>query len=225
MLGIQTINMLSNKIKLVIFDLDGVIVSTDEKHFLSWKEVFLKELNTKIQKEDKNLVRGISRQESLKLLLEKYNIQNIDKDRFELLLENKDKIYKKRICELNPDDVYDNLIDLLEFLKEKNIKVVIGSSSRNAKTILEKLDLNKQFKYIVNLDEVKRSKPAPDIFLNAAKMMKIDPKYCLVIEDAQSGINAAKAANMQVIAYSNERKLYNYNELVNNHKQIIELLK
>lgn len=214
-----------NKIDLVIFDLDGVIVSTDEYHFLSWEQVFIEKFNIKIDREDKNIVRGISRSDSLTALLYKYNIDNLSEEEFNLLLEYKNDIYKNKLNSLTFDSANEGIVDLIEFIKNKGIKTIIGSASKNAPYILEKLGLKKYFDNIVEIDDQIKSKPNPDIFLKASTMMGIKPNKCLVIEDAQAGIDAAKAAGMKVIGYSEESKLYNYDAKVNNHKEVIELLK
>ncbi len=217
--------VINKNINTFIFDLDGVVVSTDEYHYDSWKETFQKIFNHEIEETAKDVVRGVSRAESLDKLLEKYDIKDIDNETKERALIYKNETYVKKINSMTTESVLEGVEDVLKFLKERNANVILASSSKNAKNILEKINFIYYFDSIVNVSKLKKLKPDPEIFLEAAKLANETVDNCVVIEDAQSGIDGAKLANMQVIAYNNSlQKLYNYNVEVRNHKELLSIL-
>jgi len=183
--------------KAVIFDLDGVIVSTDEYHYRAWKKVADEEA---IYFDDKiNMrLRGVSRMESLEIVLEKSQKQYSKKVKL-LLAERKNSYYLDLIKSLTPDDILPGVIDLLSQLKENGIKIAIGSSSKNSPEILSHIGLGSYFDATVDGNNINNSKPHPEVFLKAAAALGLDPQDCIVVEDAASGVAAALAAGMQVI--------------------------
>jgi len=183
--------------KAVIFDLDGVIVSTDEHHYRAWKKVADEEA---IYFDDKiNMrLRGVSRMESLEIVLEKSQKQYSKEEKL-LLAERKNSYYLDLIKSLTPDDILPGVIDLLSQLKENGIKIAIGSSSKNSPEILSYIGLGSYFDATVDGNNINNSKPHPEVFLKAAVALGHDPQECIVVEDAASGVAAALAAGMQVI--------------------------
>ena len=181
-------------IKAVIFDLDGVIVSTDEFHYRAWKKISVEE-NIPFDRQINQRLRGISRMKSLEVILErsekKYTQEEKDK-----LAERKNNYYKASLEELSPDDILPGVTRFMEKLKDAGIRTAIGSSSKNARLILERINLTDDFDAIVDGTEIAHSKPDPEVFLLAAKKLGIDPRECAVVEDAQAGIEAADKAGM-----------------------------
>ena len=185
------------RIEGVIFDLDGVLVSTDEYHYLAWKCIadieeitFDRELNERL--------RGVSRMQSLEIILERTE-KNYSFEEKEKLAFIKNEVYKWYITRLSPDDILPGGNEFLETLKNKNIKTAVGSSSRNASFILKKIGLMDAFDTVVDGTQINNSKPDPEIFLKAAERLNLLPSKCLVIEDADAGIEAARLGGMLVL--------------------------
>ena len=189
----------------VIFDLDGVLVFTDKYHFLAWKEI-AKELSIDFTEEDNNRLRGVSRRESLDIILEGYKGPELSEEKIEELLERKNNMYREFLKEMSPEDVTSDVRDTLKTLREKGYRLAVGSSSRNTSFILEKTGLSDYFDAVADGTMITRSKPDPEVFLKAAEFLGMDPKDCLVIEDADAGIQAAKAAGMHQAAIGAARK-------------------
>jgi beta-phosphoglucomutase len=178
------------EIKGFIFDLDGVICTTDEFHFLSWKAIADQE-GIEFNREINNRLRGVSRMDSLNIILEKAH-RSYTQEEKNALAEKKNNIYRSYLQTMSKDDVSKGCLELLSFLKEKGIKTAIGSSSKNTKTILEKIGLLNAFDAIVDGTMISHSKPDPEVFLKAAQLLSLTNKECIVIEDAEAGIDAAK---------------------------------
>jgi beta-phosphoglucomutase len=185
------------KISAVIFDLDGVIVSTDEFHYQAWKQISDQE-KIYFDREINERLRGVSRMESLEIILSHSDKIYNDKDK-EQLAQQKNEIYCELLNKLSPNDILPGVINLLLSLKAKDIKVAIGSSSKNTPFILEKIGLDTSFKTIADGNGIKKSKPDPEVFLLAAEKLGVTPEECVVIEDAQAGIDAAIAAGMKAV--------------------------
>jgi len=185
-------------IKGVIFDLDGVIVSTDKLHYKAWKKMAKKE-HIYFDEIINHRLRGISRMASLEIILEKSEKSYSDKEKHELA-KYKNDYYVKLLEVLSKNDILPGIMQIIYSLKERNIKVAIGSSSRNAKMILKNIDLLDEFEAISDGTNISKSKPDPEVFLKAAEMLKIKPANSAVVEDALSGIEAAKNAGMLAFA-------------------------
>ncbi|MEH6953698.1 beta-phosphoglucomutase [Neobacillus drentensis] len=185
------------KISAVIFDLDGVIVSTDEYHYQAWKEISDQE-NIYFDREINETLRGVSRMESLDIILSRSDRRYNDNEK-QLLALRKNEIYCKLLNNLSPNNILPGVINLLLRLKARDIKVAIGSSSKNTPFILQQIGLTSNFDAIADGNSIKNSKPDPEVFLLAADMMGVTPMVCAVIEDAQAGIDAAKAAGMKAV--------------------------
>ncbi len=188
----------------VIFDLDGVIVTTDELHYEAWKYMAEKE-GIHFDKLINNRLRGVSRMESLDIILEKAN-RTYDLDEKHALAQIKNDYYVSLLKHLTPKDILKDVVRVINKLKERGIKVAIGSSSKNTPVILKQIGLDQVFDTIVDGNDIVYSKPHPEVFLKAAERLNIDPKHCAVVEDAEAGIVAANRAGMTSIAVSDAKK-------------------
>lgn len=182
----------------VLFDLDGVIADTARFHFKAWKMI-AEQYNIELEDEFEENLKGIDRANSLKLILQYGNVEVSNND-FEQLLVTKNNYYLQLIQTLTPSDALPGIAKLFADLQADGIKIVIASASKNAPFILDKLQLTKYVDGIANPEHVAAGKPAPDIFLEAARIAEVAPNKCLGIEDAQAGVQAIKAANMVAVA-------------------------
>lgn len=182
-------------IKAVIFDLDGVLVTTDSLHYEAWKRLGEEIGITDFTKEDNVRQRGISRMASLEILLEKTDVKYTDAEKEELA-ERKNNYYKQSLGGLTKKDVLPGAKEVLEFLREHGIKTAVGSASKNAPMILEKTGLLPFLDAVACGLDVTKSKPDPEVFLKAAEKLSVPPKDCMVFEDADAGIEAAKRGGM-----------------------------
>lgn len=173
----------------VIFDLDGVLCHTDKYHYQAWKMV-ADEMGIPFDEEINNRLRGVSRMESFEIILEKATRSYTQKEKEEYASKKND-IYVQLLRAMRPNDISPDVIETLEFFKEKDVKMAIGSSSKNAMSILEQTNLLEYFDAVADGTKIKRSKPDPDVFLLAAELLQLPVQECLVIEDAKSGIGAA----------------------------------
>ena len=185
-------------IKTVIFDLDGVIVSTDDCHYRAWKKMADEE-GIYFDREINNRLRGVSRMASLEIVLEKANREYSEKEKQEMA-ERKNNYYKELICELTPNDILTGVTEKLDELKENGIKIAIGSSSKNTPIILKQIGLDSYFDAVSDGNNITHSKPNPEVFLKAAEMLNIAPEDCMIVEDADAGIEAGKRAGMKTLA-------------------------
>ena len=184
-------------IKGVIFDLDGVIVSTDECHFQGWKRLADEE-GIEFTREDNMRLRGVSRMQSLEFLLEKATRTYTDEEKQEMAAR-KNSYYRELLQDITPDDILPGAMEIMEELKKRGIKVAVGSSSKNTPRILQRIDLENYFDAVSDGNDIKRGKPDPEVFLIAAERLSLSPKVCLVVEDAKAGIEAALAGNMKAM--------------------------
>jgi beta-phosphoglucomutase len=191
-------------IKAVIFDLDGVIVSTDEYHYLAWKALADRE-GIFFSKEINHRLRGVSRMASLEIILENSK-KNYNEEQKKEMTSYKNNLYLEYLDELNPKSLLPNALEAIYYLKDKGIKVAIGSSSKNTKKILKQLEITELFDAIADGTDITRSKPNPEVFLVACERLGILCDECAVVEDAISGIQAAKAACMTAIAINDATK-------------------
>jgi len=182
-------------IRAFIFDLDGVITDTAEYHYRGWKRL-AEEQGLSFSRADNEHLRGIPRRESLMLLL---------KDRVYAeakileMMERKNKYYLDFIKEISPRDLLPGAKELLEELRAAGLKNALGSASKNASEVLDRLGIRSLFDAISDGHSVERQKPAPDLFLHAARQLNLSPAECVVVEDAAAGIEAAKAGGFRSI--------------------------
>lgn len=184
--------------KGVIFDLDGVIVSTDTLHYQAWKAL-ADELDIYFDEEINNGLRGASRMDSLNIILECCECRSFSEEERQMLAERKNQYYKESLHALTAKNIENNVHQTLAEIKEMGLKIAIGSSSCNAKTILLNTKMLDAFDVIVDGNDIEHSKPHPEVFIKAAERLKIKPTECLVVEDAVVGISAAKAAGMTAV--------------------------
>jgi len=181
-------------IKAVIFDLDGVIVDTAKYHFIAWNEI-AKQFGFEITIHQNEQLKGVSRDKSLDLILEWGNI-SMGNSQKETLLIKKNKHYLKYIDTLSKTDILPGIMGVLSYLKNHKIAIALGSASKNALPILDKLEIAHLFDAIIDGNVVKKAKPHPEVFLKAAQSLNIAPEFCVVIEDAKAGVEAANNAKM-----------------------------
>lgn len=188
-------------IKGIIFDLDGVLISTDKFHYLAWKKLADK-LDIPFTEKDNELLRGVSRMESLEIVLRnKPSVKLTDEEKIAAATE-KNECYREYLKTMTPNDVSAEVRETLTLLREKGYKLAVGSSSKNAKFILGQTDLARYFDAIADGNDIKNSKPDPEVFLTAAKFIELDPTACAVVEDAEAGLEAAVAADMLPVAFA-----------------------
>lgn len=180
----------------VIFDLDGVLVHTDHFHYLAWKKI-ADEKNIEFNPTINNRLRGVSRMESLEIILERYAGTPLSDKEKEEMAETKNEYYKELLKTMKPTDVDMKVRQTLNHLKEKGIRLAVGSSSKNAKFILKQVELEDVFDAVSDGTNIRRSKPDPEVFLKAAEYLGVRQEECLVVEDADAGIIAAKNAGMK----------------------------
>jgi len=211
--------------KLVIFDLDGIITDTAEYHYVAWKKL-ANNIGIDIDRAFNEQLKGVSRIDSLEKILANNNLSNTysEKDKA-ALADEKNNCYLLLIKQITPKDVLPGIIDLLKWLKQQGIYIALGSASRNAPAIVEGLEVTKYFDYIVNPDSVKMGKPAPDLFLEAAKHFEVAPAQCIVIEDASSGIKAAKDGLMYAVGVGNEEVLNLADMVVGTTDSLLDVIK
>ncbi|MDF2589188.1 MAG: beta-phosphoglucomutase [Anaerocolumna sp.] len=193
-------------IKGIIFDLDGVLVSTDELHFKAWKKLADELGILSFTKEDNKKQKGVSRMESLEVVLSKGNKEYTTVEKEELA-ERKNNYYVEMLKELNNQAVLPGVIETLIKLKKLGILIGIGSVSKNTPLILEKTELTGYIDQISCGLDITKSKPDPEVFLVAANKLNLKNENCLVVEDSAAGIVAAKAANMKSLGVGPEYKL------------------
>jgi len=180
-----------------IFDLDGVLTDTAELHYLSW-QTLADELGIPFDRMRNDELRGLSRERSLELVLADRARGFTESQKAELTRRKNDD-YLRRVAAMTPRDVLPGARELLSELRERSIPVALASSSRNARVVLERLELAELLAHIVDGNDATRSKPDPQVFTMAAERLAIHPSHCVVVEDAASGIEAALSAGMRVL--------------------------
>lgn len=180
------------KYEAVIFDLDGVICFTDHYHFLAWKAL-ADSLNITFDETKNDRLRGVSRMASLDIVLEEYNGPTLSEEEKVALATKKNDLYRTYLQSMTTEDLSDEVRDTLNTLRQKGLKLAIGSSSKNTPLILERIGLANFFDAISDGNNIQRSKPDPQVFVMAAEMLDLEPVKCLVVEDALAGLQAAEA--------------------------------
>lgn len=183
----------------IIFDLDGVLCSTDEYHFLAWKAI-ADRLGIPFDRKKNDQLRGVSRMESLEIILRDH-IGTLSLAEREELAAEKNELYRSYLAGMTPGDVSDEVRDTLKKLKRLGVSIAVGSSSKNAGLILRQTGLDSFFDAVVDGNDITHSKPDPEVFLRAAEYLNTPPSQCWVVEDARSGIEAARRAGMLAVAY------------------------
>lgn len=207
--------------KAFIFDLDGVLTDTSEYHFRAWQALG-KKIGIDFDRTFNEKLKGVGRMDSLERIL----VLGGQSDRFSTeekiaLATEKNCQYIEMIQNINPGDLYDGVEELLRQLKHQKIKLAVGSASQSAKTILHRLGVEKYFDYVVDAGKIKNSKPAPDIFLDAAENLDIVAEKCVGIEDSQAGIIAILAAKMHAVGIGDPKTLSQAHNVYPTTKDII----
>lgn len=184
------------KFQGIIFDLDGVICHTDECHYQAWKKMS-DGLGVYFDREINNRLRGVSRMDSLEIILERYTGPALSDGQKKALAEKKNVLYRESLTQMTPKDLPDDVKQTLETLRARGLRLAIGSSSKNTPFILERIGLGSFFDAISDGNNITRSKPDPEVFLKAAEFLGLSSEDCLVVEDAVSGAQAAHAGGFQ----------------------------
>ncbi len=192
-----------NKFNAIIFDLDGVITDTAQFHYLAWKEL-ADSLNIDFTKKDNEKLKGVSRVDSLQAILKLGNVELTDLQK-QKLLDKKNACYLSYIDDMAEKDILPGVSDLLSSCRKKNLKLGIGSASKNTKFVLDKIGLATFFDAVVDGLMVENPKPNPEVFLKGAEMMIVDPAETVVVEDAEAGLQAARAGGFFGLGVGKEK--------------------
>jgi beta-phosphoglucomutase len=214
--------MLDN-MKGAIFDLDGVIVDTAKFHYLAWKRL-AEELGFEFKELDNERLKGVSRMKSLEILLEVGGLSVSDDEKL-LLAEKKNNWYVEYISTIDESELLKGAKDYIVKLRNSNIKIALGSASKNAPMILNRLNITSLFDSIVDGNKVSKAKPDPEVFLIAAMELGLKPQECVVFEDAEAGITAAKSAGMRTVGIGNRETLKEADIIVAGLHEIVENMK
>ncbi|MBU1291415.1 beta-phosphoglucomutase [bacterium] len=191
------------KLKAVIFDLDGVITDTSEYHYQAWKRLADEE-GIPFNRDDNDKLRGVSRSECLKILL---NGKRVSTEQFQEMMDRKNEYYVELLRQMTSENILSGAKEIVLELKKRGIKTAIASVSKNTRTVLKGTGIENLFDIVVDGYSVKNTKPAPDIFLYAAKELGVKPEDCAVVEDAEAGIEAALAGNMLPVGIGPEERV------------------
>ncbi len=192
-------------IKATIFDLDGVIVDTAKYHYLAWRKL-ANSLGFDFSKADNEQLKGVSRMESLELIL-KIGGQTLGETRKQELAKQKNDWYLEHLDKMTDDEILPGVVDFLDDVAAQSIKIALGSASKNAELTLKKVGLLERFEVVIDGTKTTRSKPDPQVFLLGAAGLGVEPAHCVVFEDAAKGIDAALSAGMYAIGMGNETEL------------------
>lgn len=192
-------------IKGVIFDLDGVLCHTDEYHYLAWKKISDTN-NWYFDREINNRLRGISRVDSLQVILDKNKVK-ISEELFEEILVLKNKYYLELLENMSKEDLDNGVFETLNFLIDNDVKMCVASSSKNASTILSKLGIKELFEVIIDGNVITKSKPDPEVFEKAFEVLNINEKECLIVEDSKVGIEASNTLGIPSVYMGKEENV------------------
>ncbi|MEI6677743.1 MAG: beta-phosphoglucomutase [Mariniphaga sp.] len=195
------------KIKACIFDLDGVVVDTARYHYIAWEKI-ARDLGFSFSQQENERLKGVSRMDSLDILLQLGNI-SIDNAKKEELATVKNNLYVSYILKMTPDEILPGVISFLDELRAGGILIALGSASKNAMFILDRINLADKFDAVIDGNKVSKAKPDPEVFLKGAAELRIEPQNCVVFEDAQAGIDAARNAGMNIIGVGQSDNLRN----------------
>lgn len=187
----------------VIFDLDGVIVTTDEYHYQAWKRMADEE-SIPFDRAINESLRGVSRVESLEIILKNTDAA-YTREQKEELCKRKNQYYREFLINLSQDALLPGVQDILQELRRRGVSVAIGSSSKNTPLIIQKIGLSSAFDAVADGSVITNCKPDPEVFLLAAQLLKKKPADCVVIEDAGAGVEAALSAGMRVVGMGSAR--------------------
>ena len=198
--------------KACIFDLDGVIVDTAKYHYLAWKRLAA-EMDIELSEEVNERLKGVSRMESLDIILSLKGI-TLSNDEKEKLADKKNAWFVEYINAMKPDEIFEGVKELMKELRDHKIKVGLASSSKNAKAVLTLLGIQSAFDVVIDGTMIQHTKPHPEIFLKAASTLGLAPSDCIVIEDAEAGIESAVSAGMKCVGIGSPKQLHKANLVV-----------
>ncbi len=185
-------------IKGFLFDLDGVLVDTARFHYLAWKRLALEAFDFELTPERNERFKGVNRVACMKLLCQ-WTGAELSPKAFETLTDQKNGWYIEYVEKMTPEDVLPGAVDFVQQCRKAGLKCAIGSASKNCQLVLARTGLGPLFDAVSDGTVVSRAKPDPEVFLTAAGMLDLDPSVCVVFEDAQAGIEAAKAGGMKAV--------------------------
>ncbi|MDE6441328.1 MAG: beta-phosphoglucomutase [Clostridia bacterium] len=209
-------------IKGIIFDLDGVLLSTDEFHYQAWKKL-ADRLGIYFDKTINNKLRGVSRMASLEIILGDKS-KNFTQEQKDAFAEEKNNTYRELLSQMTPADVSDDVRATLEKIRLSGIKTAIGSSSKNTKYILSQTNITDYFDAISDGNNITKSKPDPEVFLKAAEYIGLAPSECIVVEDAHAGIDAAKAGGFTAAAIGDAKTHAQADYKINELKDLLQII-
>ncbi|OQB16069.1 MAG: Beta-phosphoglucomutase [Firmicutes bacterium ADurb.Bin193] len=202
-------------LKAVLFDLDGVIVDTAKFHHESWV-MLANEHGIDFPEEFFYTFKGLARSECVKLLFK----DESDENKLQEYAAKKNEYYNVMLKTLKPEDIFEGVKDLLLTLKDNNIKIGICSASKNTMTVLEKLEIKELFDCIIDGTQVENPKPDPEVFLKGAFALSVKNNECIVVEDAEVGVEAAKRAGMLAVGIGNKEKLKQADLILEHTKEL-----
>lgn len=211
-------------LKAVIFDLDGVIVFTDKFHYQAWKQI-ADSMGIYFDENINNRLRGVSRMDSLEIILEGYKGEPLSQEQKEELADKKNKLYRNFLKTMTYKDVTSEVRNTLSELRRRGYKLAVGSSSKNARFILESVGLTDAFDAISDGNNITKSKPDPEVFLKAAEFLGQRPEDCLVVEDAEAGIEAGAAGGMKTAAIGDAVRCGKADYELRTFSDILEIMK
>lgn len=194
------------KFSACLFDLDGVIVDTAKYHYVAWRQIAL-ELGFEFSESDNERLKGVSRQRSMEILLE-VGAKHLPDDEKARLAEKKNALYLTYVMKMSPDEILPGAQAFLESCRNAGYKTALASASKNAAVILDLLKITSLFDVVMDGTKVSRTKPDPEVFLNCADALALPPQACVVFEDAEAGIDAARTAGMYTVGIGNPSILH-----------------
>lgn len=206
------------KIEGIIFDLDGVIVDTAHFHYLAWKKTAAT-LGFELTPELNEQLKGVSRIDSLQKILDWAGIE-ITQERFDFLTSDKNVDYLAHVATMSADDVLPGVREFIAKLKREEYRVALGSASKNARHILERVGMIDQFDAIVDGTNVSAAKPDPEVFLQGAELLGLQPQQCVVFEDSKAGVTAANNGGMVSVGIGKQEHLSHAHHVFENFEQI-----
>jgi len=202
-----------------IFDLDGVIVDTAKYHFLAWRSL-AERLGFEFTEADNERLKGVSRVESLKILLEIGGVETSEAERLKMA-EEKNKEYVEYILRLEPSEILPGAKEYLQQLRQQGVKIALGSASKNAAFILDRLGIAELFDAVIDGTKVAKAKPDPEVFLAASRALDLAPGECVVFEDAAAGVEAGKAAGCRVVGIGSLEVLFAADRVIRGLDELI----
>ena len=189
----------------ILFDLDGVLTDTSEYHYLAWKRLADEEGIPFTRQENDEHLRGVGRRDSLMYILRG---RKVSEEQIQAMMDRKNRYYTEMITSMSPQDLVAGGRDLLKGIRDAGIKVAIASSSKNCRTVLERLEIMSYLDGVADGNSVVNSKPAPDLFIYAAGLVQVPTPACLGVEDADAGIEAIKTAGMQALGIGPKERFH-----------------